>query len=63
MKDKKKKVTFNDVLKKAMNKDGSINASKLEGDGSLGYNGGVACDVTDGPCACGGWHKSGKSSE
>lgn len=22
----------------------------------LGTNGGVACDVTSGPCACGAWH-------
>ena len=23
----------------------------------LGTNGGVRCDVTEGPCACGGWHE------
>ena len=23
---------------------------------SCGTNGGVRCDVTEGPCACGGWH-------
>lgn len=23
---------------------------------SLGINGGVRCDVTSGPCACGAWH-------
>jgi hypothetical protein len=22
----------------------------------LGYNGGRACDVLDGPCSCGAWH-------
>jgi hypothetical protein len=22
-----------------------------------GFNGGVKCDSTDGPCACGAWHK------
>jgi len=22
----------------------------------LGTNGGVRCDTTDGPCACGAWH-------
>jgi hypothetical protein len=22
----------------------------------LGRNGGVACDVVDGPCSCGAWH-------
>ena len=22
----------------------------------LGRNGGVKCDVTEGPCACGAWH-------
>ena len=26
---------------------------KMAGSGS---NGGNACDVTEGPCACGGWH-------
>lgn len=56
----KKKRTFNDVLKDAVNEDGSISASKLEGDGSLGYNGGIACDVTEGPCACGAWHTGKK---
>lgn len=23
---------------------------------NLGTNGGVRCDVTSGPCACGAWH-------
>lgn len=23
----------------------------------IGFNGGQACDVLDGPCACGAWHK------
>ena len=23
---------------------------------NLGTNGGIRCDVTDGPCACGAWH-------
>jgi hypothetical protein len=22
----------------------------------IGYNGGKACDTTDGPCSCGAWH-------
>ena len=22
----------------------------------MGTNGGVQCDVTEGPCACGAWH-------
>ncbi len=25
--------------------------------GAVGYNGGTACDVLDGPCSCGAWHK------
>ncbi len=24
---------------------------------AVGYNGGTACDVLDGPCSCGAWHK------
>ena len=23
---------------------------------AIGYNGGLACDVTSGPCSCGAWH-------
>ncbi len=26
----------------------------------LGTNGGVRCDVVEGPCACGGWHHNTK---
>lgn len=25
--------------------------------GITGSNGGTKCDVTDGPCACGAWHR------
>lgn len=28
-----------------------------------GYNGGVKCDVKDGPCACGAWHTTEKATD
>ena len=29
---------------------------KLKNHGGFRYNGGVKCDMTEGPCACGAWH-------
>jgi len=26
-------------------------------EGDYGYNGGIGCDVRDGPCSCGAWHR------
>ena len=39
--------------------DGIIQAELIEAHAKyvdLGRNGGVKCDVTKGPCACGAWH-------
>ena len=40
--------------------DGALDLSLIEAHGQhvdLGTNGGVKCDVVEGPCACGAWHK------
>ncbi len=39
--------------------DNAINLELMEAHSkfaSTGTNGGVECDVTEGPCACGAWH-------
>lgn len=37
--------------------DGAIDLSIIEAHkGLLGHNGGVPCDVRNGPCSCGAWH-------
>lgn len=39
--------------------NGAIDLSLMEAHskhGLLGSNGGTACDVLSGPCACGAWH-------
>lgn len=39
--------------------DGAIDTLLMDAHSAnapLGRNGGVACDVTSGPCACGAWH-------
>ena len=37
--------------------NGVMDLSIMEAhEGLLGSNGGVGCDVTSGPCACGAWH-------
>lgn len=33
-----------------------VEADQYERDAPMGRNGGVACDVRRGPCACGAWH-------
>ncbi len=39
--------------------NGVIDLALIEAHGALlGRNGGVACDVTQGPCACGAWHQA-----
>ena len=30
-------------------------------EGSYGSNGGVRCDVSEGPCSCGAWHQNVRS--
>lgn len=37
--------------------EGAIDMSiMLAHEGLLGHNGGVGCDVRNGPCSCGAWH-------
>ena len=39
--------------------DGALDLSLSEAHGRYaahGYNGGQACDVSQGPCSCGAWH-------
>lgn len=36
--------------------DGAIDLSLFDSAPAVGYNGGVKCDVTSGPCSCGAWH-------
>lgn len=38
--------------------DGALDLEVMQAHSTvnLGINGGVRCDVTSGPCACGAWH-------
>lgn len=37
--------------------DGILNATLMQAHaGTAGTNGGVKCDVIEGPCVCGAWH-------
>jgi hypothetical protein len=39
--------------------NGAFEFALLEAhEGLFGTNGGVSCDVPEGPCACGAWHKT-----
>ncbi len=53
-------LTLNGVIEysKESYKEGvAINLSKMgELEGRFGYNGGIGCDVLEGPCSCGAWH-------
>jgi len=52
-----KKRTFQKLIDECMTDDGAIDLAKMEElEGSCGCNGGKGCDVTGGPCSCGGWH-------
>ena len=47
------------ALQQCCMQDGALNLAIMDAHqlyASLGTNGGVRCDVTEGPCACGGWH-------
>ena len=47
---------YNDLVACCM-EDGVLNTELLQcHEGAFGSNGGVKCDVMEGPCACGGWH-------
>jgi len=39
--------------------DGAIDLGVMQAheNVNLGMNGGIRCDVTSGPCACGAWHR------
>lgn len=50
--------TFNELTACCMI-DGAVDLSLIEAHSQhvdLGTNGGVRCDTTEGPCACGAWH-------
>jgi len=48
---------FQELIDECINDEGVIDLSKMEKlEGSCGSNGGKGCDVTKGPCSCGGWH-------
>lgn len=50
--------TFN-ALQQCCMVDGVMHLDLIDAHGKyvdLGTNGGVKCDVTTGPCACGAWH-------
>jgi len=50
-----------DALTKCCMINGAISLDLMDAhQGLLGYNGGVACDVLTGPCACGATHYEGE---
>lgn len=53
-----KERTFEDIVRASTTEDGAIDLSTFSSfeREPVGYNGGVACDVTKGPCSCGAWH-------
>ena len=50
--------SFEDVINYAFDHEmNAIDSRKLmELEGRYGTNGGVGCDVREGPCSCGAWH-------
>lgn len=51
---------FEDRIKECVTANGLDLAKLEEGEGLYGFNGGRGCDVLDGPCSCGAWHKPGE---
>lgn len=47
---------FLDNVREATNQDGSVDLARLDLHRTGRVNGGIACDVTRGPCRCGAWH-------
>jgi len=47
---------FNSLIGSSM-KDGAIDLSEMDRAPKYGLNGSQWCDVTEGPCSCGAWHK------
>lgn len=51
--------SFSELQRCCMVEGGALDMGLVEAHSTaapLGRNGGIACDVTDGPCACGAWH-------
>lgn len=48
--------TFDDLIEMSTTPEGTIDISTLDNAPAVGYNGGLKCDVTSGPCSCGAWH-------
>ena len=49
-------VDLNTLIGSSM-KDGAIDLSEMDRAPKYGMNGSEWCDVADGPCSCGAWHK------
>lgn len=47
---------FLDSVREATTEDGSIDLLELDSHRTGRVNGGIACDVTRGPCRCGAFH-------
>jgi len=57
MNDKELGPTFDDLLAHVTD-DGVVDLAAMQQfEGRYGYNGGRGCDVLEGPCSCGAWHK------
>lgn len=49
-------VTFFDNIRVSTRPDGAIDTATFDSYRTGRVNGGIACDVTWGPCRCGAWH-------
>ncbi len=53
--------TFSELLTRCTTTKGAVDLSAIANMPTVGYNGGVKCDVTEGPCSCGAWHPESKA--
>ena len=49
-------VDLNSLIQNSMN-NGAIDLSEMDSAPKYGMNGSEWCDVAEGPCSCGAWHK------
>ena len=52
--------SFDELVEMVRTPEGALDLSALDKLPAVGYNGGVKCDVTKGPCSCGAWHLKGE---
>lgn len=45
-----------DHVRESTRPDGAIDSATFDSKRTGRVNGGIACDVTSGPCRCGAWH-------